>query len=411
MKILLVSQYFWPEVFSINDLVFQLEADGHEVTVITGKPNYPKGEIFDGYSQQGVSRELFGKNITVFRVPLRPRNGGGGVDLIRNYLSFVFNGCRHIRSLVHRHEFDVVLVYAPSPILSAIPAIFAKWKIGAPLSIWVQDLWPESIEATGFIKNRLAIYLVRQLVKLIYSAADQLLVQSPAFSESVQRLAHADKVEYYPNSHWDLSLEPQVPLKNSQLDALLTEYFCVVFAGNIGIAQNLESVIEAALHLKQNPQIKILLVGAGSMRAQVMAEAAAKGLDNLILPGRVTPAELPYLYDKAGLLLVSLSDQPIFRLTIPSKLQGYFSAAKPIIACMSGVGAEVVKESGAGIAVDAGDVSGLSDAILSIYQLSAEEREQLGQRGRAYYLEHFELSTLSRRLVSLLSKLNKQSRD
>ncbi|MCF6282041.1 MAG: glycosyltransferase family 4 protein [Candidatus Polarisedimenticolaceae bacterium] len=406
-----MSQYFWPEVFSINDLVLQLEADGHEVTVITGKPNYPKGEIFDGYSQQGINQEVFGKNITVFRLPLRPRHNGGGLNLVRNYLSFVFNGCRHIRSLVKRDEFDAIFVYAPSPILSAIPAIFAKWKTGAPLSIWVQDLWPESIDATGFIKNRLAIYLVRQLVKLIYSAADQLLVQSPAFSEPVQRLAHADKIQYYPNSHLDLIQEQQVPLKNGELDTLLTDHFCVVFAGNIGTAQNLESVIAAAVHLKQNPQIKILLVGAGSMRAQVMAEASAKGLDNLILPGRVTPAELPYLYGKAGALLVSLSDQPIFRLTIPSKLQGYFSAAKPIIACMTGVGAEVVKESDAGIAVDADDVSGLSDAILSIYHLSTEEREQLGQNGRAYYLEHFERSTLSQRLVSLLSRLTRQSRD
>ena len=409
---LLVSQYFWPEVFSINDLVLQLEADGHEVTVITGKPNYPKGGLFDGYSQSGVNHEIFGKNVAVIRLPLRPRHDGGGLNLARNYLSFVINGCRYIRSLVSRDEFDVVFVYAPSPILSAIPAIFAKWKIRAPLSIWVQDLWPESIEVTGFIKNRLALYLVRQLVRLIYSAADQLLVQSPAFHESVQLLAQPDKIQYYPNSHWDLMTQSQKsPLQNSELDALLKNYFCVVFAGNIGTAQNLETVLVAAERLKENRQIKILLVGTGSMRADLMAQSEARGLDNLILPGRVTPAELPYLYDKAGALLVSLSDQPIFRLTIPSKLQGYFSAAKPIVACMTGVGADVVKESGAGIAVDADDASGLSDAISSIYALGTEERERLGQNGRIYYLTHFELGTLSQRLVSLLTELNWQGRE
>jgi len=410
MRILLVSQYFWPETFSINDLVLQLEADGHQVVVVTGKPNYPKGELFDGYRQSDVQQEIFGENVSVIRVPLRPRHSGA-LNLARNYLSFIVNGCRHIRSFVGRDQFDAVFVYAPSPILSAIPAIFAKWKIGAPLSIWVQDLWPESVEATGFIKNRVALFAVRQLVKLIYRSADQLLIQSPAFREPVKLLADPDKIEYYPNSHWDLAEKSKEPLQNSELDTLLTNYFCVVFAGNIGIAQNLASVIEAAELLKQNRQIKILLVGAGSMRAHVMAESEARGLDNLILPGPVTPAELPCLYDKAGALLVSLSDQPIFRLTIPSKLQGYFSAAKPIVACMTGVGADVVKESGAGMAVDADDASGLSDAISSIYALSAEERGRLGQNGRAYYLTHFELSTLSRRLVSLLSKLNKQSRD
>ncbi len=411
MRILLVSQYFWPEVFNINDLVLHLETDGHEVTVITGKPNYPQGKVFDGYSCGATSREVFGKKTPVIRVPLRPRYDGSGLNLVRNYLSFVINGCLGVIKFAKRDAFDVIFVYAPSPILSAIPGILAKWKTGAPLSIWVQDLWPESIEATGHIKNRFVLFLVRVLVKYIYSAADQLLIQSPAFCEQIETLARSDKIHYYPNSHWDLmTCKQKKPIQNSKLNDLLSGYFCVVFAGNIGTAQNLGTIIDAACILRCKQQIKILLVGDGSMREQVMAESEARGLENLILPGPVEPAELPSLYEKAGVLLVSLSDEPIFRLTIPSKLQGYFSAAKPVIACATGVVAQLVKDSGAGIAVDANDAAGLSNAINSIYALSVEKQKQLGRNGRAYYLKHFELGTLSRRLIRLLTELNMRGR-
>ena len=180
MRILLVTQYFWPESFIINQLVTALSKKGHHLVVLTGKPNYPEGEVYPGYQKYGVQHEMMG-DIQVIRVPLRPRKSANAIALILNYFSFIWSGLIRFPFLVKNQQFDEILVFAPSPITSAIPAILLKYLKGAHLTIWVQDLWPESLFATGFIKNKFVLKSVGFLVKFIYAAADTLLVQSKAF--------------------------------------------------------------------------------------------------------------------------------------------------------------------------------------------------------------------------------------
>lgn len=407
MKVLVVSQYFWPESFIINDLVKNLSAQGHVVKVLTGKPNYPDGVIFDGYSASGYQEENYESSVSVCRAPLRPRGSSGAKNLLLNYLSYIVNGLKFYPGAVKGEDFDVTFVFAPSPITSVIPAIYLKWKLKSHLAVWVQDLWPESLSATGFIKNKSALRVVGWLVKGIYVFVDTLLVPSMAFREPVARYANPDKVVYYPNSYQDVPPSIEETRIPAQLLAEFDNNFCLVFAGNLGTAQSVETLVEVAGKLLHLFGLRIVLVGSGSMLSWIESQKQSRELDNLILAGRFPVSEMPQFFSRAAGLLVTLKREEIFTYTIPSKIQAYLAAGRPIIAALDGEGARVVEEAGAGLTCPAQDVAGLARCIEQLYQMSPVERDKLGQAGRGYYLEHFEMSRQSRRLVEILeSRIN-----
>ncbi|WP_070886312.1 glycosyltransferase family 4 protein [Pseudomonas argentinensis] len=413
MKILLVTQYFWPETFIVNDLAKTLVAQGHEVQVFTGKPNYPEGQIFAGYTAHGCDRELYANQIPVFRAPLRPR-GRGAIGLVLNYLSFVINGIRFFPKALQTEgtPYDVIFVFAPSPILSALPAILLKWKTKAHLAVWVQDLWPESLRATGFVKNRFALWCVGVLVRALYGCSDTLLIQSRAFKASVMRYANAEKIIYYPNcyvqSGFQTTAKTQVP---AELLALMEQNFCLVFAGNLGTAQSLETLVDAATRLKHLPKCKLIIVGAGSMYAWLEAQKAALDLDNMHLVGRFPSDEMPQFFSRAAGLLVTLRKSEVFSLTIPSKLQAYLAAGRPIIAALDGEGARIVEEAGAGFCCAAEDGVGLARAIEKLFHMPAVERTQLGGFGQSYFAENFDMNSQGRRLIEILEGRIAQDRE
>jgi glycosyltransferase involved in cell wall biosynthesis len=402
MNILVVSQYFWPESFIINDLVKNLAAQGHVVKVLTGKPNYPEGAIFDGYSASGYSEQNYGENVTVCRAPLRPRFKSGAKNLVLNYLSFVVNGLRFYPRSVKGQHFDAIFVFAPSPIISAIPAIYLKWKLKTHLAIWIQDLWPESLSATGFIKNKWVLRLVGYLVKWIYSAADTLLVQSRAFREPVSRYADTSKIVYYPNSYQEVHSDTHPTRIPAELLDELSNNFCLVFAGNLGTAQSVETLVEVADRLKHLSGLRIMLVGSGSMSAWIKSEKESRKLDNLVLAGRFAADEMPHFFSRAGGLLVTLRRDEAFSYTIPSKVQAYLAAGRPIVAALDGEGARVIDEARAGFTSPSEDAADMARRIEQLFHMSAAERDSLGQSGRAYYLEHFEMGRQSERLVEIL---------
>jgi glycosyltransferase involved in cell wall biosynthesis len=403
MKILILSQYFWPETFIINDLVRKLTEQGHEVTVATAKPNYPGGEIFDGYKAWGVQRERFAESVDVIRVPLWPRGRGGSRNLILNYLSFVATGLFLLPWLLRGRKFDSIMVFAMSPITQVIPAIPLKWIKRAHLAAWVQDLWPESLAATGFVRNPQALRMVGWMVRGIYACCDTLLLQSRAFFDPVARYACRSKLVYYPNSialPSEKTVAPEVP---TQLLEELRENFCVVFAGNIGIAQSIETVVEAAELLRQHPALKFVLVGSGSRLEWVKERKASLGLDNLILAGRFPMEAMPQIFEHSSALLVSLRDEEIFSYTIPSKVQAYLAAGKPIIASLRGEGARVIEEAGAGKTCEPESANALVESILALMSLSPAEREQMGSAGQSYFNEHFDMDRQTERLVEILA--------
>ena len=407
MKFLVVSQYFWPVSFIINDLVRNLSAQGHVVKVLTGKPNYPDGVVFDGYSASGYLEESYEYSVSVCRAPLRPRGSSGAKNLLLNYLSYIVNGLKFYPGAVKGESFDVIVVFAPSPITSVIPAIYLKWKLKSHLAVWVQDLWPESLSATGFIKNKSVLRVVGWLVKGIYVFVDTLLVPSMAFREPVARYANPDKVVYYPNSYQDLPPSIEETRIPAQLLAEFDNDFCLVFAGNLGTAQSVETLVEVAEKLRHLFGLRIVLVGSGSMLSWIESQKHFRELDNLILAGRFPVSEMPQFFSRAAGLLVTLKREEIFTYTIPSKIQAYLAAGRPIIAALDGEGARVVEEAGAGLTCPAQDAAGLARCIEQLYQMSPAERDKLGQAGRGYYLEHFEMSRQSQRLVEILeSRIN-----
>lgn len=401
MRLLIISQYFWPESFIINDIVKVLDQQGHQITVATGKPNYPDGQVFENYRAWGTQRETYLGRIPVLRVPLWPRGRGGARNLVLNYLSFVICGLALLPWMLRKEKFDAILVFAPSPITQAIPAIFLKWLKKARLALWVQDLWPESLSATGFIRNRHVLRGVGGMVRAIYRCCDLLLVQSRAFIEPVSHYAAIEKIHYYPNSMHVESMCSETDI-GPEFKALLEQYFCVVFAGNLGTAQALDTLVEAATELKDDPQVRVVLVGSGSRLGWLKSQQQALGLDNLVLPGRFPMEAMPQIFERSSALLVSLTSEEAFAQTIPSKVQAYLAAGRPIIASMNGEGAKVVSDAGAGMTSPAEQVAPLVRNIRRMKALSIAERENMGMAGRAYFDIHFEMRSQVVRLVELL---------
>ena len=404
MKLLVVSQYFWPEDFIVNDLVRKLVAQGHEVVVATGKPNYPDGKVFAGYRAGGVQRERYLDQVDVVRVPIWPRGKGGGFNLAMNYLSFVVFGLLCFPWLLRSRSFDAIVVFAPSPIIQAIPAILLKWLKRAHLAVWVQDMWPESLEATGFVRNRAVLNGVGVLVRWIYAMSDTLLLQSRAFDEPVAQYAGRGKLVYFPNALDPDSTAVSVSaqgLAPELLDAL-GQGFSIVFAGNIGKAQAIETLVEAAALLRGETGIRLVLVGSGSMLDWAREQKAQRKLDNLMLPGRFPAALMPRLFDRASALLVSLKSGGALAYTVPSKVQAYLAAGRPIIAALHGEGAKVVGESGAGLVCEPENAQALAACIRGLMALAATERAAMGHNGQRYFSEHFDMNRQAARLVEIL---------
>lgn len=401
MKILIVSQYFWPESFIISDLVRCLSDEGHVIEVLTGKPNYPDGKIFEGYQAMGISSEVFHQSVPVHRVPLMPR-GHGVIRLLLNYVSFVVSGLLFFHRFLHHKQFEVIFVFVGSPVTSAIPALALKKRLKIPLVLWIQDLWPESIQATGFVRSRFVVQMTGRLVRWIYSKTDLLLMQSEAFKTPMAQYADMDKLVYYPNSYLEPTTSSDIP---NDLKQTLTNHDCFVFAGNIGTAISIETLIDAAIRLQHLPKCKIILVGSGSMLGWVHEQIEKHHLTQVMCVGRFPMSAMPAILSHAAGLLVMLKRHDVLSTTIPSKIQAYLSVGRPIIGALDGEGARVIQHAEVGFTSPAEDGTAFASNIERVAKLGASERLRLGQRGRAYFLKHFEMREQTRRLVHLLEGL------
>jgi len=397
MKVLIVTQYFWPEDFRINDLALALRSRGHEVSVLTGKPNYPGGKYFPGYGFFGRVAEDY-RGIRVNRVPLIPRGDGGSLRLLLNFLSFALFATL-LAPLRCRGTFDAILVYEPSPVTVGLPALVVKWIKRAPVLFWVQDLWPETLSATGVVRVRWLLALVDRLVRFMYRRCELVLVQSRAFVPHVQAQGvPVEKTRYYPNTAEDLyrpvAVEERAPERE-----ILPSGFRVMFAGNIGAAQDFETILAAAERLKSERDIQWVIIGEGRRYAWVAQEIARRGLRGSVrLLGRHPVESMPRFFALADALLVTLRNEPIFSLTLPTKVQSYLACGRPIVAALDGEGARVIEESGSGIAVAAGNAAALADAVSRLHRTPAPQREAMGRRGREYFEREFGRSMLVSRL-------------
>lgn len=396
MKILVITQYFWPEHFRINEIALSLKELGHDVHVVSGKPNYPDGQFYKGYSGYGLSYEYW-NGIKINRIPILPRGTGTAIRLVLNYLSFILSGLIFLPFLLFKKEFEVVFVYGVSPVFQVIPASFIGWLKKKPVVLWVQDLWPQSAEATGYVKSRWLLKVLEKLVQFSYAHTDLILVQSRAFIGPVSKLAPNIPILYYPNSVDKSFYEPK-KLISPDIDSLKSG-FTILFAGNVGEAQSMETIVSAAQELLPYPEIKIVIIGSGSKIDWLLNEIKQKSLTNIFLEGRYPVDTMPILMRKASVLLVSLTNQPIFGLTIPNKIQAYLAVGRPIIGSLNGEGSKIIDDAKAGLSVPAEDAKALAQAILKMYKMTDEERLQLGENGQDYFKENFDEDALINDLV------------
>jgi glycosyltransferase involved in cell wall biosynthesis len=385
MKLLIVSQYFWPEEFRINDLAIDLVKRGHDVSVITGNPNYPKGEFVKGYGLK-YSTEFY-QGIKIHRVPIFAR-GNSSLTLILNYLSFIFSGS--LFAYFHKVKYDKVFAVNYSPITMVIPAIIYSKKNKIKLSIWVQDLWPESVIAASNVQSKIVQQWLNKLVKYIYKKSDLIFVSNYGFKKSViEKGISSDKIKYMPNWAEDI-FHFSKELNVSRKEFNIPEGFVIMFAGNIGEAQDFEAVIKAAELTKENHSIQWVFVGDGRKSKWLNEKVKERKLEKTItLLGRFPLESMPSFFKLADVMLVSLKDEYIFSLTVPGKIQSYMASSKPILTLLDGAGSKVVSEANCGFTAKAGDYKELSENVIKSFALSTEMLDELGSNAFSYYKKNY----------------------
>lgn len=395
LRLLVLSQYFWPEDFRVNDLVAELAARGHAVTVLTGVPNYPGGEVFPDFARD-PSAYAAHAGAQVLRVPLRPR-GQGKWRLVLNYWSFVFWGALLGPWRLRGHAFDAVFVFQTSPVTAALPALLIGRIKRAPVLMWVLDLWPDTLAAVGVLRSPRALATVGRLVAFIYHRCARVLIASRAFAPNIARWGGTpERIRYFPN--W---VEPVYASQDDdgRVAPELAPYaatFNLMFAGNLGEAQDLPAIVQAAALLRdERPQLRWLIVGDGRAADALRAAIAALGLgERVLLLGRHPPERMPAFFRGAQALLVTLKADPVFALTVPGKVQSYLAAGRPLLGMLDGEGARVIDESGAGFTAPAGDAAGLAAAVRRLIDLPDAARAAMGEAGRAYAEREFDRATL-----------------
>lgn len=400
MKILLVTQYFYPENFKSNDIALELTERGHEVTVLTGLPNYPEGKIYKNYGFFKRVKENY-QGIKIIRAWLVPRGKGGGIRIFLNYFSWAFFASLRAFSLTFQKKFDVILVHEPSPITQGFPAIIVKKIQKIPLHFWVLDLWPESLSSAGGLKNKCVLSFFTKMVKYIYNNSDKILISSKGFEESILAKGnYKEKLVYFPN--W---AEESILKGDSDYPIpFLPKGFKIIFAGNIGVAQDVNSIIDAALILKDKSDIHFIFVGDG--RSKIQLENFVKE-NNLIetvhFLGRFPLDAMKTFFNQADVLLVSLKDELIFNVTVPAKLQAYLCTEKPILGMLNGEGAKIINDANCGLSVNAGDSIKLAEKIIELYEMSDKKRKILGANGFKYFEENFTMDKCIDNLETILN--------
>lgn len=396
MKILIVSQHFYPENFRFNDFALALKERGHEVTVLTGIPNYPKGTFFNGYGLFKPFSETW-NGIKIYHSPLIPRRNNR-FFLTLNYLSFPISST-FISLFGLRDRYDAVWVCQSSPILMALSANIRRIFRGEKTYLWITDLWPESLRASGAVQNKFILWLIEIVVKFVYKHVDHILISAKGFEKSIKSKNVKTPISYFP--YWAEDLyQPR-----TGLDSMYPNKFVMTFAGNIGASQNLNVLAEAAGKLVNCSDIQFVIIGEGRGMADFKAKIASNKVDDkFVFLGSFPPTDMPDFFARSDALFLSLGQDPIFHITVPSKVQSYMACGRPILASIDGEGADIIVESGSGFVAPSGDSSRLAEIITKMKSLSKPERESLGLKGFQYFETNFKREKLLDSIDNLISQ-------
>lgn len=400
MKILVFSQYFYPENFRINTLCRELASRGHEVTVVTGYPQYPYGKIYDGYGFD-LPYDTDWNGVKICRVKVHPR-GSNLLGMLRNTVDYVVEANRWVRNC--KEKFDAVYVFEVSPVTVGLPAVTYKKKFGIPMFFNLQDLWPENVEEVLGIRFAPLTWLINRIVDRIYGASNKILCASNGFADNLRRRGvQEEKIVFWPQFCTDPDLtaaqKPEIYREDT---------FNIVFAGNLGDAQGLDLMVEAARELKDS-SIRWYLVGDGRARTRLEQKVLDCGVsDRVTFVGRVTEAEADRYVHFADCAYLSFKDNKIFNMTLPAKLQTYLACGTPILAAAGGESARLVGDNGIGFVCQP-KLEALVQTASKAAGMSRQDRSAMGRAAREYYEAHFTQDTLVSRLEEMMrNEIDKQ---
>jgi len=403
MRIVLLSQWYRPEPEpKVHVLGRDLVARGHEVTAITGLPNYPSGRIYDGYRLRPWPQVEVVEGVRVVRVPLYADHSRSALRRVLNYASFA--AAASVFGPWMTGPADVMWVYHP-PLTVALPAMVIAAARRVPFVYEVLDMWPETLGATGMFRSTLGLRMVGGLADLVYRRAARITVPSPGFKRNlVAKGVPEQKIDYMPNWADEEVYRPLPPDPFLRRELGLEGKFLVLYAGNIGAAQRLGNLLEAAELLRDLPDLQIVLLGGGVEREELQARARAKALANVTFLPTDSPDRVASVTALAEVLLTHLRRDPLFEITIPSKTISYLACGKSILAVAEGDAAEVVVDAKAGLVCPPDDPAALAKAMRLMYKMPAERRRELGQAGREYFLANFSRAQLFPRYEKLLTE-------
>ncbi|MBO4413993.1 MAG: glycosyltransferase family 4 protein [Clostridia bacterium] len=397
MKILVICQYYHPEPFRLNDVCEELVRLGHEVTVVTGTPNYPEGEIYPGY-EKGARKDETLNGVRVRRCRLIPRKTGN-LRRLMNYFSFPISAKRFVLGKECAPEaggdFDVVFVNQLSPVMMAEPGLRYGKKRGVPVVLYCLDLWPESVVAGGLRRGGFPFKVFSHISQKIYRRADRVLVANRTFAGYLTEKTGVspDKIAFLPQYAENVFgySDPREPDGTVNL----------TFAGNVGAAQDLDTVIKAAALTRALP-VTYHIVGGGTELDRLRALAEENGADNVVFHGRLPLSEMPELYRTSDAMLVTMRDDPELNMTLPGKVQSYMAAGRPVIGAINGEAARVISEADCGYVSPAGDAAALAENVGRFCAGEATETLRMGKAAREYYEKHFDKSIFMKKLTEEL---------
>ena len=393
--ILVISQYFYPEQFRINDIFKEWVKRGYRVTVVTGIPNYPKGKFYEGFGLFKKRKETY-CGIDVVRIPIIPR-GSSSIMLALNYLSFVVSG--FLWKTFTKIKADYVFIFEVSPMTQALPGVWYAKKRNIPCYLYVQDLWPENVVFITGIKNRHIIGSLSRMVDYIYEKCSRIFTTSESFVRSINaRGTPIDKIEYWPQYAEDF----YVPLDKIAIPEIPNDgAFNIIFAGNIGVAQGLDILPKAAKIIKEKTDRKVRfnIVGDGRFKDGLIRIIEDMGLVEMFnLIPKQPATKIPKFMAASDAAFLSLTDSPLFNMTIPAKLQTYMACGMPIIASANGETDRVIDEANAGMCSYSGDAEELASKIIEMSSITNSELLQLGCNARKYYDNNFDKQSLLKRM-------------
>ena len=395
MNILVFSQYFYPENFRINTLCRELKDRGHAVTVVTGYPQYPYGKIYDGYGFD-IPYDTEWNGIRICRVKVHPR-GSNLLGMLRNTVDYVVQAEKWVKQC--QEKFDAVYVFEVSPVTVGLPAAAYKKKFGTPMFFNLQDLWPENVEEVLGIRFAPLTWLINRIVDKIYAASNKILCASNGFAENLRRRGvPEEKIVFWPQ----FCMEPDLS-QTEKPEIYKEDTFNIVFAGNLGDAQGLDLMVDAARELKESG-ICWYLVGDGRAKSRLEQKVADCGVsENVIFVGRVSEKEADRYVHFADCAYLSFKDNKIFNMTLPAKLQTYLACGTPILAAAGGESARLVRENGIGF-VCRPQLGELVDTVKQAASISQQQHCAMGEAARAYYEAHFTMDALVTELEKMLQE-------